>query len=312
MRQARRHFWVVTRAQALESGMTPDAIRSKLDSGRWQRIHQGVYLTHSGALTWDSRTAAALLYAGEGAALGLHTAAHWSHLISQRPRVIQVLIPSTRRVRSVPGVVVRRRRAPYAAGLVSGLPTTTTPQTLIDMAAEPGQRVDDVVSYIARACQMGRTYPEALLNELRRRPRHPHRELLRFALWDVASGIESYAELAFLNRVVRRHGLPPMRCQTPTGDGGRRDFESDYGLIVEIDGALFHVGGQLRRDRRRDRAALRQGKVTMRAGWVDVAVEPCELAVDMALMLRQLGWDGWPKPCSPTCAVHRVLRGRTA
>ena len=36
---------VITRAQALAAGMSRDAVYARLRTGRWQRIHTGVYAT---------------------------------------------------------------------------------------------------------------------------------------------------------------------------------------------------------------------------------------------------------------------------
>jgi hypothetical protein len=39
---------VLSRAQALDVGLTDKAIAVRLRSGRWQRLHTGVYATFSG------------------------------------------------------------------------------------------------------------------------------------------------------------------------------------------------------------------------------------------------------------------------
>ena len=52
---------VLTRAQCLGLGMTPDAIRWLLRSDRWQRVHLGVYARQTGSLNWTARVSAALL-----------------------------------------------------------------------------------------------------------------------------------------------------------------------------------------------------------------------------------------------------------
>jgi hypothetical protein len=304
-RIVRKQQGVVTRAQALEAGMTPSAIRHRLVSGRWQRLHAGIYLTHTGQVTWTVRASAALLHAGSGAVLGLDAAAYQLRIQARQPPVIQVFVPASRRVVAVEGVRVRRLRN-LSERSVDGLRTTSVAQTVIDLTAEPGRSADDVVALVARVCQSGRVTPGGLLTELGSRRSHPHRELLQAALWDVDSGVESVAEFRFLRNVARRHGLPSPRSQTPTGDGGRRDFEFERGVIVEIDGARWHQGAQFRTDRKRDRQVARDGGVTLRAAWVDVALEPCELAVDIAMVLRRRGWQGRPVPCSPDCAVNRL------
>ena len=55
---------VLTRAQALDAGLTGKAIEVKLRSGRWQRLQTGVYTTFSGEPPRDSWLWAAVLRAG--------------------------------------------------------------------------------------------------------------------------------------------------------------------------------------------------------------------------------------------------------
>lgn len=86
------------------------------------------------------------------------------------------------------------------------------------------------------------------------------------------------------------------------GRGLRRDFEyEEFRVIVEVDGRLGHVGAGMFADRRRDRSALREGRISIRAGWVDVAHDTCELALDVGLTLRTRGWTGRIRGCSPGC-----------
>ncbi len=115
-------------------------------------------------------------------------------------------------------------------------------------------------------------------------------------------------EVRYIKGVERPHGLPPSRRQTPGSIAGqrlRRDFEyEDYHVVVEVDGQLGHAGAGMWTDRRRDRRAAREGKITLRAGWVDVTHEPCELAQDIGLTLQAQGWTGLLTPCSPDCSVN--------
>jgi hypothetical protein len=163
---------------------------------------------------------------------------------------------------------------------------------------------------MARACQVGLATAGGISAELSSWHGHPHRRLLKVALGDIGHGAESIGEVRFLRDVARPHGLPRLIGQTPTGDGaGRRDFESvEHGVIIEIDGVRWHLA-TFRGDRRRDRAAARDGKLTLRATWLDVAAEPCELALDIGLTLRRRGWTGDLVPCSSTCPVRLARRG---
>jgi hypothetical protein len=58
---------VITRAQALAAGMTRHAVQAKLDSGRWQRLHVGVYAGYSGGPARESLMWAAILAVRSGA-----------------------------------------------------------------------------------------------------------------------------------------------------------------------------------------------------------------------------------------------------
>src|SRR5688500_11952488 len=52
---ARQQHGLVTRAQAIDQGLSREAVRWRLDRGWWRRVHPGVYLTHSGELDWLGR-----------------------------------------------------------------------------------------------------------------------------------------------------------------------------------------------------------------------------------------------------------------
>src|SRR5947209_10113803 len=88
-------------------------------------IHQvlpRVYAVGHQAPSYEADLAAALLYAGPGAALSHTTAAHWLGLLDRRSAVIHVSTP--RRVRSLPGIVVHGERK-QERNWHRGLPTTT-------------------------------------------------------------------------------------------------------------------------------------------------------------------------------------------
>ncbi len=57
---------VVTRGQVIALGGTGALFARRVATGRWQRVHPGVAVMHSGPIGWRSRAAAAVLYAGLG------------------------------------------------------------------------------------------------------------------------------------------------------------------------------------------------------------------------------------------------------
>jgi hypothetical protein len=101
--------------------------------GRLHRIHPGVYAVGHPGLSSGGRLAAALLYAGPGAALHGFTGASWFRIVKTAPTDIHVCTP--RRVRSLPGVTVHCRRDVERIAH-NGLPVSPPAQVLLDIASE--------------------------------------------------------------------------------------------------------------------------------------------------------------------------------
>jgi len=303
---AEAQLGLLTRAQCLGLGMTASALKWMVHAGRWQMVHPGVYATHVGPLDWRARVSAAVLYCGDGAVASHSTAARLHGLVEQDPDGIEVLIPSSRRVtrpsqvRLATCADISRRTAP------SGWPTRTTVEdTVLDMA-EHGD-ADNAIAWVSKACQRRRTTPARLADALDKRARHRWRELLVDALSDVAAGVESVLEYRYVRSVERPHGLPEARRQQVAILGGRRrrtDNEyKPFGVVVELDGRLGHEGEGVFRDRTRDNSATVSGKASLRFGWADVDVQPCEVAQDVALLLWSRGWRGELRRCGAHCRV---------
>lgn len=302
---ARRQRGILTRAQA-RTFLTEAAIRHRFDTGRWRIVHPGIYATHTADLDWYARAVAALLHAGPGAALGLRAAAYLHGLDRRPPPVLVVLVPHDRRVRKVPGIRVRRRRD-LGSVVVQGLACTPPARTVLDLAALSGTTPGEAVALAADAVRVGACTVADLAATLGEQVAHRHRRALQLALGDIDSGVQSLLEHRALTRVLRGHHLPAMRLQVP-GPGVRRDFVcEEFGVILEVDGTVGHLGSGRLADYRRDRDAARSGLVTLRAGWVDVDSDPCGLAADLAGTLAARGWTGRPAVCGPRCRVIRRL-----
>lgn len=307
----RAQHGVCSTAQALAAGLTEDAIRWRVSTGRWRRLGRGIYRAQTGELDWIGRAHAALLRGGEGAALAL-TSAEFVHGVSNdAPAVLTLWVPAGREVRRLPGTRLRAR-SDYAVVRRRGLCVTSATRTVLDLAEAPGVGWRGAVATASRWVQRRRVTSAELVAALAAAPRHRHRRHLELALGVVADGAESLLEVGFVRNVVRAHGLPAPRLQVPVDAPGgrlRRDAEFEpWGVVVELDGRLGHEGEAVAGDRRRDRRAAARGRVTLRAGWVEVDAEPCDLAVDVHETLRVRGWAGVGRPCGPRCAVGRLLR----
>ncbi len=299
-------YGLITRAQAVEGGVSRKAVACHLDAGRWVTVHPGVYLTTPGRVDWDVRSMAAVLWAGPGAALVQSSAGYAWGLVRSEPAGLEVVVPAGRRVRDADSVAVTRSRWVAERVDPNAWPhRISATHTVLDLAR--GQSIDRAVTLAARAVDLQLASPGQIAATLSSRPRQSDRRLLLEILSDVGQGSESAAEVRYVRDVERRHGLPPGRRQASTGTGGRRDVEyEEFGLVVEIDGRVGHQAWASRqKDGRRDRTALVRGRVTVRCFWIDLVPTACALAVDVGTIIRSRGWTGQVRRCGPSCAALR-------
>jgi Transcriptional regulator, AbiEi antitoxin len=301
---------VISRAQALPAGLGGATVRSMVRSGRWQLLHRGVYLAHSGPPGPTSLLWAALLRAGPAAVLSHRTAAELDRLVppgNPAGPVIHVSVPRNQHVSPIRGVVLHRRthldryRHPVAQP-----PRTRIEHTTLDLAL--GSRsLDDAMAWLARACGSRLTSAARLEAALAARPHVRWRLELTAALADVGTGAESSLELRYLRRVERPHGLPAGTRQARSRQGSRRVYRDVlyelFGVVVETDGAVAHPPETRWRDQERDNAAGVRDVITLRYGWGAVTERPCSVAAEVAATLRRRGWAGRMRPCGSACAA---------
>ncbi len=300
---------MVSRAQAL-GAVTKESLRWKLAHGVWQRVHPGVYALHSQPLDWHAWAHAALLCYGERAALSLGSAAYVLGIEPKAPPLVHVDVPIEIQRKKRPLVRVRRRRR-LETVLRRGMRVTAPAYTVIDLADLADASREDAIAIAARAVQRRKVTVDQLRIELGQRHKHRHRRALELTLGIVADGAESVLEVDFVLRVLRAHGLPEMRMAAPDWLGRfsiRRDFVDDtHRVVVEIDGRVAHEGRRSA-DMRRDRSAAAGGLVTLRAEWVDVYFEECQLAADIFATQRSRGYRGDFVACGPKCRAAAHLR----
>jgi hypothetical protein len=280
----------------------------------WSRLHARCGQPHPpravrpGPVDLATRVSAAVLACGDGAGLCGPSAAHAWGLSRVAPRPVHVLIPANRRVAPQPGLVpVRGRQATARLVTSPWPPRTSVEHTVLDVGAEG--TADEAIAIAALACQRGMTWDAALLTALAARRSHRWRAVLVDALHDIGAGAHSTLEVTFQRDVVRPHGLPRGELQQ-AAVGPRQHTDVAYPelrLLVELDGLAFHRSTAARLvDTRRDRQGAVRGWTTVRAGWVDARLHPCELAVDLDVVMRRCGWAGTARRCRrPGCAVGR-------
>ena len=297
---------VFTRQLLLAAGWSSDAIESRVHAGRWQRLAAGVYLTHSGPITWEVRANAGLLHGGKSAVLWLDSAAYVDRMLSRPPATVHVLVPPGATGRHMPGVQFHRTRVNRAT---HGDPLRTMPWvTAIDRAAAADSS-DAVIEALAVAVRSGWSQHD-LLTEALGRARLPQRAFILASLGAVADGAESPLELRYLRDVERKHHLPRGLRQQPEVLGGialRSDVTYErYALRCELDGQLGHPAGRTDADTWRDNlVVLGRAQITLRYRWSHVALTPCAVADQVANGLTRGGWRGTPQRCGPRCTLRQ-------
>jgi hypothetical protein len=296
---------LLTRRQCLHAGMSRDALAWRVTSGRWLRVHEGVFQTRPGRRDWEATATAALLYAVSGApaadaALRGPSAAYAWGLVPSPPPVVHLVVPQRRSVTARPGLQVRRSMRWEDLVDERAFPWRTTVRaTILDIATD-GTPLD-ALSIVAKAVQKEVVTPRELLAEISARGGHRHSRILRAGLRDVEDGGQSGAELLYIRDVERAHGLPRALRQSPSRVGRHRWHDNEYveqRLIVEVDGRLGHERWADRvRDGRRDRQLLSTARLTTRVFFGDVATDPCSTASEIAAILVSRGWHGRPRRC---------------
>lgn len=274
----------ITTRQLHACGFSRRSIERGVEAGRLHRVHVGVYalghLAPSRLADWHGD----VLACGGDALLSIRCAAT---LLGIRdgvgPRTDVTIPPGSHRRR--PGIEVHRSLVlPFERGTFANVPITSPARTLVDLAHHLDDR--DQVEWALREMQFRRLYDFSLL-ELSNR-RRPHRVVA--ALLQGVAPTGSRLEVAFLNRVVRRHGLAEPVCQAKPL-GFRVDFFWEEAmLVVEVDGKNHDQPLMRLADEHRDAALRAAGIEVLRFRWADVHMHHARTAatVRSAWRLRHL------------------------
>jgi very-short-patch-repair endonuclease len=185
-------------------------------------------------------------------------------------------------------------------------PQTRIEETVVDLT-QTARGVDQALSWVARACARRLTTAQRLRVAFDSRKRLRWRAELMAGLGDVESGCHSTLELEYLRRVERAHGLPVARRQVSRRRRGGRWYDdvqyAAYRTLIELDGPASHPAEEAPRDKKRDNAAVANGWDVLRYGVDEVVSQPCNVAREVAVVLRNNGWRGQPRRCGPGCTA---------
>ncbi|MFI5665187.1 hypothetical protein [Streptomyces sp. NPDC051704] len=232
---------VMSLAQLREHGITA----SEAADRPWQEVLPGVFLLHPGTATSEERLHAALLYAGRrgGEAMITGLAALALYRFGSAPALlaltqIDVLVPHTRRLRSVDAVRIVRTHTPPSPQQVTGVPVAPVARALADAVAQLSD-AGTVRRLLSEAVRGGHCEPSAVVRELTvaRLLNRPH---VVDAVESLLAEGRAIAEDR-LYQLVRGHELPEpvwnVDLRLPGGPhlGGVDAYWPDQAVAVEID-----------------------------------------------------------------------------
>lgn len=296
---ASRQHAVVTRAQALECGLTRAQVSQRVGDERLTRVHRATYrLAGSDPTSHRLRAMAAWLAVGPDAVVSHRTAAvlwEWLDSDGDRPHVT---VP-VQRAPLGRGIVVHRTRVlrPVDRTRIGVIPITTPLRTLLDLAAD----ADDAALETAldTALLSKRVASARLISYLDDPQLRTFAGIgrLRALVADRSRGIpESKLERA-LDRLYRMYRLPPgvrqYRLQLPDRVVRFDRAYIDERVGVEVDGELTHAGRlDWQYDLERNNSTTIAGWLVLRFTWWHVHHVPHYVAVTIARALNLLprGW----------------------
>lgn len=282
---AQRQHGVVARRQLAELGIGRGAIHARLRRGSLHLLHRGVYAVGHRRIDRLGRWMAATLASGTDAVLSHRSAALcWGLLRGPDRPVIEVSRPGGHGTRA--GIAMHRVRLPAdERTVVDGVPATTVPRTIFDIAARGDRR--DAERAFHEAEVQGLTDRLSLPGLLDRYPGHAGAPLLRELLGIGSDGGATANDFeAIFADLIERHRLPRPRFNPDLVVSGRH-FKPDCAwaaqkVVVEVDGHAVHSTRRaFESDRERDRIFAAEGWRVIRVTWRQVTDSPELIAGDL-------------------------------
>jgi very-short-patch-repair endonuclease len=280
---ARRQHGVVTRGQLIGLGLSADGIDRRLRAGRLLPLYRSVYAVGHRNRSRETAWMAGVLASGPGAALSHRPAGGLWGICAAGAHAV-VTVPRQRRSRA--GIELHcSPLPPDELTTKDGIPVTTVPRTLFDLAAILELRQ---LERALNEAEVLRLWDELSLHDLLHRyPRRPGARNVKKVLQARSEGptmTRSDLEVLFL-QFADRYGLP-----RPETNAIVEGFEVDCvwrreRLVIEVDGWATH-GTRAAFERDRERSRILQA-----AGWRCVAVTRLQLrhtAGDLARDVHRL------------------------
>jgi very-short-patch-repair endonuclease len=275
----------VVREQLLDAGLGRGAIEQRLRAARLFVKYRGVYLVGREFIETFGEEMAAVLYFRGHAVLSHRSAAAVWGLLEPRSGVTLTTVTKARRQR--PGIKLYRTKHFDRRDLRrrEGLPVTSPPRTIIDLAADP-----DLEEAAAVAFQRGLATPREIEAAMGRAPRSRGAPRLRALLrtGEVSGLTRSWTERQ-MRALLKQAELPQPRTNVPLL-GYIADFLwTELKLIVEVDGFDFHSSrSAFEHDRRRDQKLAAAGYMVIRVTRRQLRYEPYAVIARIAQAMAAL------------------------
>jgi Transcriptional regulator, AbiEi antitoxin len=246
----RRQDRVVTRAQALQAGLSRHAIVYRLrDGGTWRSLLPGVYLTLPGAPTHAQWETAALLHAGPRAVITGAAALRY-YEFRQIPRadrnVVDVLIPArSQRASTGCARVHRTAHMPHIWATGPAERRYVYPARAVVDTARWLTDLREVRALVGDAVQNRHCAVAQLAEELRSGGT-PNGAVLRKVIAEVTAGVRSAPEAELRDLIVRARLPMPLfnpRLYSPNGTfiASPDAWWPDAGVAIEVDSRRWHL-----------------------------------------------------------------------
>lgn len=295
---ATRQHGHITRRQALDAGMTASAIDRRLRSGRWIKVHSGVYRIAGVPLTWEGRAMAAALSSPAPAVVSHACAAHlWGLEGFGPPGVIDITVERHEAGHPTRGVRIHESLAFHLieARTRKGVPVPSPARTLLDVCAV----VDDDFAAL-RALDCIRRRSLASWHELWRclvlhaaRGRNGITRYRRIMIKRAGKRVPDQKIAAIVLDLILDHGLPEAVAEhwvAPNHKRYRIDLAyPELKIAIECDGKLGHLNDAAFESDPRKRNALElDGWMILQFTWARIRDEPAAVVQEIreAIALR--------------------------